>query len=443
MVDMQRSIVIHSVRDVISILRNAPVKGDMVVQITAVQVMNRVSLAHLSIERTMKFLTTTAGGLLNKIHGLGSLFQQLRDCAPEAAEFLERAFAAAVEHYRYNPNAANMTHLKNLEQYLALVGSNEAFQDVRYWELEQSLDEVILRTIHLNLHFELLQALSELLLNPTMPMQTVTDRVDRAVQRVLIHTPDLANSPGTPKEGSVHAYLKWLRTFTSLRDALADAVQRDFEIGDELAANVVRNAYDTLNNSSDPAIRYFASTLDVLPPQPRDVVPYVEWLGPTKFRSGSVTTPAGKPLGFIDRGLDGLWYITPLLTGRVSSKAKTQTDARSYLAAIQSSPVKVTVGGADRPLRIVGEEHYLYQKNFDEVRKRFEGMGDDTIWTHKVVFWDKDHGIKVDDIIEMEVRLTDTPTGVHKLAGRVTEVAEHEVYLSGEDLYDLTKKETD
>ena len=44
MVYMQRSIVIHSVRDVISILRNAPVKGDMVGQITVVQVMNRVSL---------------------------------------------------------------------------------------------------------------------------------------------------------------------------------------------------------------------------------------------------------------------------------------------------------------------------------------------------------------------------------------------------------------
>ena len=55
MADTQRFTIRHSVEDVIRILENEPVKGDMVPQITAVQVMNRMSIAHLSIERALKF----------------------------------------------------------------------------------------------------------------------------------------------------------------------------------------------------------------------------------------------------------------------------------------------------------------------------------------------------------------------------------------------------
>ena len=62
MAEIQRAIIRHSVQDVIRILENEPVKGDMVPAITAVQVMNRVSIAHLSIERALKFLITEAGG---------------------------------------------------------------------------------------------------------------------------------------------------------------------------------------------------------------------------------------------------------------------------------------------------------------------------------------------------------------------------------------------
>ena len=44
-VDMQRVVIRHSVKDVIRILENEPVKGDMVTEITVVQVMNRISIA--------------------------------------------------------------------------------------------------------------------------------------------------------------------------------------------------------------------------------------------------------------------------------------------------------------------------------------------------------------------------------------------------------------
>ena len=56
MADIQRAVIRHSVKDVISILENEPVKRDLVSEITAAQIMNRVSIAHLSIERALKFL---------------------------------------------------------------------------------------------------------------------------------------------------------------------------------------------------------------------------------------------------------------------------------------------------------------------------------------------------------------------------------------------------
>ena len=443
MVDMQRVIIRHSVKDVIRILENEPVKGDMLTEITVVQVMNRVSIAHLSIERAIKFLITKAAGTYEETHDLRRRYQELLCHDPVSAQFLEETFEAAVRHYRYNPNAANMKHLKTLERYLEVAGSDNAFQDIRYWELTQSLDEILLRRIHLSIHTELLHGLCEILLAiDRPPMETVANRVERTVKDAMWGTADRVYDPGTAKEQSIHSYIDWRRGFSTWCEALAEAVQEGFNIGNDFMANLTRNAYRTLLEATDPAVRYFASTLDVLPSQPRDVIPCVEWLGPEKERRGAVETPAGTPLGFIDRGLDGLWYITPLLVG-VSAKARSQTDARCYLAALLSSPALVTVDGEGRSLRIVGEEHSVYEENYDEIDRRFKGTGDENVWTHKVAFWDRNHGIEVNAKVRVEVRRGKTAGMVSIVEGTVTEVAEHEVYLSGFEWLDIEQKNHD
>lgn len=445
MVDIERAIIRHSVKDVIRILENEPVKGDMVHEITVVQVMNRVSIAHLSIERSLKFLITKAGGTLEETHNLKRLYGELCQHDATSARFLDKVFEAAVRHYRYNPNAANMTHLKTLERYLEVAGSAQAFQDIRYWELNQSLNEILLRRLYLALHIELLHGLSEILLTPNRPIETVADRVERAVENAMWPTSDLAYSPGTPKEQSIHSYMEWRQRFSTWREALANAVQKGFNIGDNLMADVVSNAYRSLLEVADPAVRYFASTLDVLPKQPRDVIPCVEWLGPESQRNGSVSTPAGTDLGLIERGQDGLWYITPLREGlvTVSAKASSQTDARCYLATLLTRPARVTVEGEDRFLRIVGEEHKFFQRNYDEIDWLSERTDDNKTWTHKVTFWDKDHGIEVNERVRVEVRLGGRKGTVHILEGTVTEVVEHEVSLSGDDLLDIERKNHD
>lgn len=55
--DIEQAIIRHSAHDVIRILKNEPVQPDLVAQIVAVQIMNRVSIPHLLIERALRFLT--------------------------------------------------------------------------------------------------------------------------------------------------------------------------------------------------------------------------------------------------------------------------------------------------------------------------------------------------------------------------------------------------
>ena len=101
--EIERDIIHTSVEDTIRILENCPVKGFIVPQVTIVQVMNRVSMAHLSIERALKFLITEAGGTLEEIHDLDKLYHQLGQSDPVSAGTLDSAFQAAVLHYRSIP----------------------------------------------------------------------------------------------------------------------------------------------------------------------------------------------------------------------------------------------------------------------------------------------------------------------------------------------------
>ncbi len=65
---VERAVIRNSVNDVIGILEDQPVRPDMIAEWTVAQVMNRVSIAHLSIERAMKFVITKAGGAFVKDH---------------------------------------------------------------------------------------------------------------------------------------------------------------------------------------------------------------------------------------------------------------------------------------------------------------------------------------------------------------------------------------
>ena len=439
MADIHRHTIRHSVVDVIRILEEIPAKGAIVPQITVVELMNRASMAHLSIERALKYLITVAGGPLIRTHDLGEQYRELRQYDSASANFLEEAFEAAIQHYRYDPNSTDMTNLRTLEGYLTATGSGQAFKDIRYWELNQSLRNVPLHQVYLSLHTELLHALSEVLLAPQRRMEKVQDRVEREVQEAMFRTVELGFSPGTPKEFSVNSYLNWAQSFSTWCEALGDAVHRGFEFGDQLMVVLTKNAYKTLLASRDSAVRYFANTLDVLPEQPRELVPCVERFGQRRNQSGVVKSPAGTILGWIERGPDSLWYISSHLggDGGVFAKAKTQTDARCYLARLLARQARVFIKEQHKTITVVNEGHYFFQQNYDVYDGERGTTREDATWTHRITFWEKSHGIANGMDIRVEVNREDQNNVVDILEGRATEVSDHEVRILGSHLIDF------
>ena len=430
---LKRSVMLHSTVDTIRVLENSPVRPDMIVELTIAQVMNRVSSAHLSIERAMKFLITEAGGPVVKDHDLPSRLKELRRYEPSSACFMEEAFNEAVQHYGYNANASPMKHLQSLETYLYATGSDKDFQDIRYWELNQSTSDLIVRQIYLTLHIELLHAVKELLMPPGRVKETTSVRVEKAVQREM--RPRFSYVPGTDKELSVKTYLEWLNGFDSDREAITKALRLGGPPDEEFTLEIIKKTHQELASSTDPAVKYFAEILTVLPHQPRDAVPCIEWLGPEEYQTGKVSTPAGDNLGFIFRRPDGLWNIEPAMNGPVmiTDIAETQTDARSFLAEFLTRPVWVTVNGDERTLRIFGEEHNLFNRNFSQDAWQNDATQAPIPHTHEVAFWHTEHGLADGDSLKLVVPSRQFKGTADVLEGTVTQVAAQKVYILGID----------
>ena len=114
MADYERTIIQFSLDDVIHILEHEPVQPDLVPEITITRIMNRGPVAHLSIERALKFLIERANGTWEKSHSLHIHLEELRKNVPDSAAFLDKVFDEAVNYYRIKPNSSGKGHFKNL-----------------------------------------------------------------------------------------------------------------------------------------------------------------------------------------------------------------------------------------------------------------------------------------------------------------------------------------
>ena len=293
---MEEYVLHYSIQDVINILEAVPVIPYMVPGITLVQIMNRAPLAHLSIERALKFLIDQNGGSHKPHHNLHTHLDHLRQLDPRTTLFLDKAFEVATEFYGFNYNRIDQRHCKSLDVYFASVGTADAFDRMRYWELNQSTNDNLIKKISITIHGEILRAISEIYLGDNRNQETVVDRVERIAHDAMFSGNLMVYSPGSEREASVKNYIRWVVGHPSRKEALGDAIQRDFRVGDDVMNEIIATAYKTLTESRDPAIKYLTTRLTVLPRQPRDVLPPVEWLGPEKEKVGRVTTPAGTRL---------------------------------------------------------------------------------------------------------------------------------------------------
>ena len=421
-----------SVRDVIRILESAPVRPVMINEITIVQVMNRVVIAHLSIERAIKFLIRDADNDFEHRHDLHKHLKTLQQCRPDYATQLGEAFDATVMFYELNTNHRDLLHLQSLDKYLSVVGTDKAFEYMRYWELDQPTDDPLIGKIWLPIHSEILRATEQLFYKDDHKVRTISDRVERAVHEALFPTEPLAYSPGTEQEKSVKAYIKWVTAFPSRREAFADAVRQEFSVGDAYANQMVRAACQTLTGSDDAAVSFFVSRSQVLPHQPREPTPLVDWLGQRKELHGEVKTPGSTTLGFIDRAVDGAWHVTPAIGWgfRISALLQSQTDARCYLAQLLSMPAHATIDGITKPIRLVGEKVNPFEPNYRRIYAAVSETEERDDWTRKLTLWDDQHGIREGQTVKFELTESDPQIFMKTLECNIIKVEGPEIYVS-------------
>ena len=379
----------------------------------------------------MKSLIEEAGGDFGKHHKLDAHYAKLASCNQQDAQFLAESFEDAVQFYNIDPEADGCGHFLDLGAYLASVGSD--YNSIRYWELGESQDNELIGRFSLTIHGELLRALHQLV-DSLGALITVTQRVERIVDEEMFSGKrELSYISDSSKKSDVEWYWQWLNSYLTSCEAMTDAVNRKFDVGNKLANEVLTGAFNALAQNDDPAVQHFVRTLDtilnLLPEQQRDVVPEVKWVGETEFRIGIVSTPAGRRLGYIEKRADGFWNIQPTMGGLtpVSDIAQTWTDAACYLADLLTERATITVDSERGELRFVGEAHSLLISHFRSNRADASPPQ-----TRNVEFWDDAHGILAGQTIHIAVPHRQDPLIGAILEGEVTAVDGAKVSVKGE-----------
>ena len=433
---MDRYKIKYSIEDAIVILDSAPIRPDLMSETNAVQLTNRAPIAHLAIERGLKALITDCAVIPDETHSLNSLYRDLRKCDKASADYLAAAFNDAVKFFGYNVKVKGFGHFGSLHKYLSKVGTKTDFDALRYWVIEKSSKGNPIPYISPPIHRELLCAL--LCLFFPSRHETVSDRVEREVTYAMFSGRHISyGADDTEKKLSVQWYKDWLfNTHTSRRSALEEAVDKGYSItDDEFVTETLREAFNELCQSKDPAVRYYIRTLTYLPKGSQrrnpDAIPEVEWH--RKDRTyGSVLTPAGTCLGFIEQYPDSAWCIEPL-GGSAYATAWSIADAKHYLVNGLTRQVTVTVSGESKQLRIVTGQDSFHPSD----PSRTSDIEDST---YEVEFWDANHGLRPGDELSIELQSEAVQRLVSVLKGTVTEVEEQKASVTGTDC-DVVKKD--
>ena len=424
-----------SINDVIHSLDSSPIHVDLIPEINSMQLANRMHPAHLAIETGLKALITNAGGTAESTHSLNKLLRELGNCDVAAADYLAKAFDDAVSFFGCNVNEKGFGHFRSLDKYLSNVGTKKDFDALRYWMIGKSGKGNPIPPIFPPIHRELLCALW-CLFHPNR-RETVSDRVEREVAHAMSRGGYIAyGADDTQRKQSVRWYKNWLcNTHTSSRLALKEAMEKDFAItDDEFVIEILRDASNELVQSKDPAVRYYIRTLTYLPKGSQrrnpDAIPEIEWH--QEDQSGSVVTPAGTCLGFIEKYADGAWGIEPLEDGLAYVTAWSIADAKHYLVNGLTRQVTVTVSGESKQLRVV-----TGQDSFHPSDPSWTSNIEDS--AYDLEFWDAKHGLRPGEEVSMELQSDAVQRLVSVLEGTVTKVEEQKVSVTGTDCADVKK----
>ena len=434
---MERYKIEESIRDVIAILDSALTHRDLIPETNIVHLTNRAPIAHLAIERGLKALIATAGHAPDPIHDLNKLYKYLQDCDIASAEFLDQAFKDAVKFFRYNVKLRGFGHFRSLHSYLAKVGTNKAFEALRYWAIGQaSIGKSPISYISVPIHRELLCALASIFVHN--PPETVSERIEREVAASMFERRHVSYSTEDPtREQAVGWYIRWLsQDHLTCSRALRAAIQQNFSIcGNEYINQTVSDAYKELQKSKDPATRYHLHTLTYLPKGSQQkisgAVCEIEWLNEAKSYC-VVRTPAGTDLGYLRKQSDGAWAIEPSESGFVRDVAVAEAllDAKAYLVNRLTRQATLFIDGSAKELRVICRNDWPFGTASVSHGEELEVL-DLNAMTYEIEFWSDGHGVSPGDGISVRIPSDDSPFPTI-LTGEATSVTKQTVSIAGQ-----------
>lgn len=440
---MERFKIQGSIKRAIEILDSIPPQRDLVPEANTVNLIDPLSTAHLAIERALKALISDAGGTYGHTHGLNKLYRCLGDCNQEIFQYLAKAFNDAVGFFGYNVNVKGLRQFRSIEEYLAKVGTERTYQQLRYWAIEESTEEnSAISYISLQIHRELLWALWV----GFWPKRrdTVSIRVEREVTRAI----ERQISFTTEDQGTelpIARYMNWMagkhRTHCA---ALKFLVRVGFAaIGDAYLETALRKSYDDLRQSADPAVRYYLGTLTYLPRgsqrRNRDATPEVEWAN-ADMTSGVVMSLGGSWLGIVQRCADGAWAITPSEEGlvQITDIAEALADAKHYLVSRLTRVASCVVNGERREMRLCIYDRFgFWSTSSAHVWNSTDSETDAA--TYDVEFWDACHGVKRGDRVSIGISWNEDDASASVLYGIVGDVENQKVSIIGSDVWILKR----
>lgn len=440
---MEKYKIQNSIEDVIASLDSAPIHRDLISETNIVQLTNRMPIAHLAIERGLKALVSEAGGDYEHEHSLNRLYRILGEHDAKSADYLAEAFKDAVRFFRYNVDDKGFGYFRSLMDYLNRVGKDKDFEALRYWAIGESPGgDSPIPYISPAIHREILCALWCLYLPNRR--DTVSRRVEHKVGEAMFGRRHIGyGSDEIRKKESVDWYRNWLTTEHPNRcSAFKEAVHRNFTIkeDDEFVTQTLRDAYNDLQQSRDPAVQYYLQTLSYLrkgsQQQHPDAIPEVEWINETKTR-GKAVTPAGTWLGFIEKYADGAWRIEGL--AQITDAAESVAVATAYLVNRLTSQVSVTVNGESKQLRILSERDFFPPPEWIRDIEDLPELSSPTL-IYRLEFWDGQHGLSAGEVISVQLQPEGGGRLVSVLEGTIIAVEEQKVSIVGTEV--ITSRQT-
>ena len=426
MILSKRATFLNSLEDDINSLQSMPITT----------ILKRISTAHLSIEKSIKFLIMKAKDVENipkdlKTHDLSLIFEELKTCDSASACFLEDAFEDAVHFFRCQTDLPEQNHFSSLSKHLETVGNQDEFIKRRYLDLEKQEISEVENRISLTMHLEILHALKQLISLKRENREFVKKRVERLISEELKESRQEKCSPfSSGYSVTEKTFYGWI-SHNSPSKIMSDTIKRDFKIEtpyscmNEIVKNkILKDAHDKLTKSGDRAILYFLETVKILPPQQKGTL----LLSCLQTHDGIVKTPVGVPLGRISQRYDGFWSIECFINYiQLEYKlAHDKMDAIQYLITSVTTPVSAKIDGHEVEIHLVGRICML-------PKQMIGPQNNNEPWKYEFQLWNNSHNIEPGQHISLSINSKDNTqlcsfsdvyegevTGVEVESGKIT-----------------------